>query len=57
MASGLGRARHRGGKGMRLKTIVIAILIGLILLAIGFLIGRDAAPTEIIGEAAYYEMP
>ena len=42
---------------MRLKTIVIAILIGLILLAIGFLIGRDAVPTEIIGDAAYYEMP
>ena len=35
---------------MRFRTIVIAILIGLILLAIGFLIGRDAVPTEIIGE-------
>ena len=42
---------------MRLKTIVIAILLGLVLLAIGFLIGRDAVPTEIIGDAAYYEIP
>lgn len=51
------QARHRGGKEMRLKTIVIAILLGLVLLAIGFLIGRDAVPTEIIGDAAYYEIP
>ena len=42
---------------MRLKTIVIVILIGLTPVGIGFLIGRDAVPTEIIGEAAYYEIP
>ena len=42
---------------MRFRTIVIVILIGLILVSIGFLIGRDAVPTEIIGDAAYYEMP
>ena len=44
-------------KEMGFRTIVIAILLGLVLLAIGFLIGRDAVPTEIIGDAAYYEIP
>ena len=51
------KARHKGGKEMRFRTIVIAILIGLTLVGIGFLIGRDAVPPEIIGDAAYYEIP